>query len=301
MDYNIFKECILEALAERFGEDCKIEYKEVLKNNGIKLDGLVVRFPNKSISPTVYVNDYYDRFVGGEDIDDIADHIEWLIKNNSIEDDFNPESLILFENIKDRIVYKLVNYEKNEDLLNTVPHKKFLDLAVVYYIAIKEDIFESASILINNAHLELWGKTTEDIDKLAKVNSPKILKPELKSMAQTLMEIIHHEKKNLDEIEEDILSDCGMYVLSNEKKQFGASAILYDNVIKDFSESLNSDLYILPSSVHEVIMIPSILVDSVDKLNDMICEVNATQVPLMDILSNHSYYYSRDKECITCA
>ena len=92
-----------------------------------------------------------------------------------------------------------------------------------------------------------------------------------------------------------------MYVLSNEKKQFGASAILYDNVIKDFSESLNSDLYILPSSVHEVIMIPSILVDSVDKLNDMICEVNATQVPLMDILSNHSYYYSRDKECITCA
>ena len=301
MDYNIFKECILEALAERFGEDSKIEYKEVLKNNGIKLDGLVVRFPNKSISPTVYVNDYYDRYVGGEDIDDIADHIEWLIKNNSIKDDFNPESLILFDNIKDRIVYKLVNYEKNEDLLNTVPHKKFLDLAIVYYIAIKEDIFESASILINNAHLELWGKTTDDIDKLAKVNSPKILKPELKSMAQTLMEIINHEKKNLDEIEEDILSDCGMYVLSNEKKQFGASAILYDNVIKEFSDSLNSDLYILPSSVHEVIMIPSILVDSVDKLNDMICEVNATQVPLMDILSNHSYYYSRDKECITCA
>ncbi len=301
MDYNIFKECILEALAERFGDDCKIEYKEVLKNNGIRLDGLLVRFSNKSISPTVYVNDYYDRYVAGEEIDEIADHIVWLIKNNSLEDDFDPESLILFENIKERIVYKLVNYEKNEDLLKTVPHKKFLDLAVVYYISIKEDIFESASILINNAHLELWGKTMEDIDRLAKENSPRILKPELKSMAQTLMEIIRHEKKKPEDIDEDVLSDCGMYVLSNEKKQFGASAILYDNVIKDFSESLNSDLYILPSSVHEVIMIPSILVDSVDKLNEMICEVNATQVPLIDILSNHSYYYSRDKECITCA
>lgn len=301
MDYNIFKECILEAIAERFGDDCKIEYKEVLKNNGIRLDGLLVRFSNKSISPTVYVNDYYDRYVAGEEIDEIADHIVWLIKNNSLEDDFDPESLILFENIKERIVYKLVNYEKNEDLLKTVPHKKFLDLAVVYYISIKEDIFESASILINNAHLELWGKTMEDIDRLAKENSPRILKPELKSMAQTLMEIIRHEKKKPEDINEDVLSDCGMYVLSNEKKQFGASAILYDNVIKDFSESLNSDLYILPSSVHEVIMIPSILVDSVDKLNEMICEVNATQVPLIDILSNHSYYYSRDKECITCA
>lgn len=301
MDYNIFKECILEAIAERFGDDCKIEYKEVLKNNGIRLDGLLVRFSNKSISPTVYVNDYYDRYVAGEEIDEIADHIVWLIKNNSLEDDFDPESLILFENIKERIVYKLVNYEKNEDLLKTVPHKKFLDLAVVYYISIKEDIFESASILINNAHLELWGKTMEDIDRLAKENSPRILKPELKSMAQTLMEIIRHEKKKPEDIDEDVLSDCGMYVLSNEKKQFGASAILYDNVIKDFSESLNSDLYTLPSSVHEVIMIPSILVDSVDKLNEMICEVNATQVPLIDILSNHSYYYSRDKECITCA
>ena len=301
MDYNIFKECILEAIAERFGDDCKIEYKEVLKNNGIRLDGLLVRFSNKSISPTVYVNDYYDRYVAGEEIDEIADHIVWLIKNNSLEDDFDPESLILFENIKERIVYKLVNYEKNEDLLKTVPHKKFLDLAVVYYISIKEDIFESASILINNTHLELWGKTMEDIDRLAKENSPRILKPELKSMAQTLMEIIRHEKKKPEDIDEDVLSDCGMYVLSNEKKQFGASAILYDNVIKDFSESLNSDLYILPSSVHEVIMIPSILVDSVDKLNEMICEVNATQVPLIDILSNHSYYYSRDKECITCA
>ena len=294
MDYNIFKECILEAIAERFGDDCKIEYKEVLKNNGIRLDGLLVRFSNKSISPTVYVNDYYDRYVAGEEIDEIADHIVWLIKNNSLEDDFDPESLILFENIKERIVYKLVNYEKNEDLLKTVPHKKFLDLAVVYYISIKEDIFESASILINNAHLELWGKTMEDIDRLAKENSPRILKPELKSMAR-------HEKKKPEDSDEDVLSDCGMYVLSNEKKQFGASAILYDNVIKDFSESLNSDLYILPSSVHEVIMIPSILVDSVDKLNEMICEVNATQVPLIDILSNHSYYYSRDKECITCA
>ena len=301
MDYNIFKECILEAIAERFGDDCKIEYKEVLKNNGIRLDGLLVRFSNKSISPTVYVNDYYDRYVAGEEIDEIADHIVWLIKNNRLEDDFDPESLILFENIKERIVYKLVNYEKNEDLLKTVPHKKFLDLAVVYYISIKEDIFESASILINNAHLELWGKTMEDIDRLAKENSPRILKPELKSMAQTLMEIIRHDKKKPEDIDEDVLSDCGMYVLSNEKKQFGASAILYDNVIKDFSESLNSDLYILPSSVHEVIMIPSILVDSVDKLNEMICEVNATQVPLIDILSNHSYYYSRDKECITCA
>ena len=301
MDYGIFKECILEALIERYGEGCKIEYKEVLKNNGVKLDGIVVNKGNSRIYPTVYVNDFYEKFVAGEEIDDIVNYIVRLIDVNCIEEEFNPDSLILFDNIKDRIVFKLINYEKNMELLETVPHKKFLDLAVVYYIAISEDIFESASILINNSHLELWKKTAQEIDAIARKNAPLILKPELKSMSQTLKEMLCFDEPDFDESLDEKLSNCGMYVLSNEKKHFGASAILYENVIKDFSESLKTDIYILPSSIHEVIMIPSILVDSVKTLDDMIVEVNATQVPLTDILSNHSYYYSRDKECITCA
>ena len=83
MEYSIFKECILEALKERFGVDCQIEYKEVLKNNGVKLDGLIVRQKNMVISPTVYVNDYYVRLDEGEEINDIADAIEEIIKENT--------------------------------------------------------------------------------------------------------------------------------------------------------------------------------------------------------------------------
>ena len=297
MEYSIFKELILEALKERFGEECQIEYKEVLKNNGVKLDGVIVRQNNCVVSPTVYVNDYYEDFSNGENINNIADIIERLIRDNTIEDEFDADELILFDNVKDRIVFKLINYERNKELLETVPYKKYLDLAIVYYISVKEDIFECASILINNSHLKLWNKTLEEIDELAVKNTPFILKPELKSMGQTLKDIMFNSDEN--EFDEEDFENCYMYVLTNEKKQFGAATILYDNELKDFSERIESDFYIIPSSVHEVIIIPSKFVDSSDSLDEMICEVNSSQVPLMDILSDHAYKYNRADKCVS--
>jgi len=297
MEYSIFKELILEALKERFGEECQIEYKEVLKNNGVKLDGVIVRQNNCVVSPTVYVNDYYEDFSDGENINDIADIIERLIRDNTIEDEFDADELILFDNVKDRIVFKLINFERNKELLDTVPYKKYLDLAIVYYISVKEDIFECASILINNSHLKLWNKTLEEIDELAVKNTPFILKPELKSMGQTLKEIMFNSDDN--EFDEKDFENCYMYVLTNEKKQFGAATILYDNELKDFSERIESDFYIIPSSVHEVIIIPSKFVDSSDSLDEMICEVNSSQVPLVDILSDHAYKYNRADKCVS--
>ena len=297
MEYSIFKELILEALKERFGEECQIEYKEVLKNNGVKLDGVIVRQNNCVVSPTVYVNDYYEDFSNGENINNIADIIERLIRDNTIVDEFDADELILFDNVKDRIVFKLINFERNKELLETVPYKKYLDLAIVYYISVKEDIFECASILINNSHLKLWNKTLEEIDELAEKNTPFILKPELKSMGQTLKEIMFNSDDN--EFDEKDFENCYMYVLTNEKKQFGAATILYDNELKDFSERIESDFYIIPSSVHEVIIIPSKFVDSSDSLDEMICEVNSSQVPLVDILSDHAYKYNRADKCVS--
>ena len=88
-----------------------------------------------------------------------------------------------------------------------------------------------------------------------------------------------------------------MYVLSNEKKHFGASVILYENMMKEICKKLEGNVYILPSSVHETILIPSRMVDTVSRLDEMVCEVDETQVPTVDILSDHSYLYNMEKEC----
>ncbi|MCR4649692.1 MAG: DUF5688 family protein [Lachnospiraceae bacterium] len=297
MDYKMFKECILDGMKERFADN-EFEYKEVLKNNGVKLDGLVVKTSGNRLFPTVYVNDYYSMFEKSNDMCSICDMIENVIRDNTVEGNIDVDSLIDFESVKDRIVFKLINFEKNAELLENVPYKKFLDLAIVYYILIGEEAFNNGSILINNSHIKMWGKSVEDIDAIAKENAPELLKADIKSIEETLKALLPGEEN----IEEDLLSGgCNMYVLSNDKNMFGASVLLYDNVMSQFKDIVKGDMFILPSSVHEVIMIPSMLVDEISRLDEMICEVNETQVPVTDILSDHAYIYNFEKRCITCA
>ncbi len=297
MDYKMFKECILEGMKERFTEN-EFEYKEVLKNNGVKLDGLVVKMSDNRFFPTVYVNDYYPVYEKYNDLNSICDMIENIIRENTIEGTVDVDSLMDYEKVKDRIVFKLINFEKNAELLENVPYRKFLDLAIVYYILIGEEAFNNGSILINNSHLKMWGKSVEDIDALAKENAPGLLKADIKSIEETLKAFLPGE----EEIDENMFSGgCNMYVLSNDKNMFGASVLLYDNVMSQFKDIVKGDMFILPSSVHEVIMIPSMLVDEISRLDEMICEVNETQVPVTDILSDHAYIYNFEKRCITCA
>ncbi|MBP5565481.1 MAG: hypothetical protein J6X45_07150 [Lachnospiraceae bacterium] len=294
MEYSLFKEYVLEGIRERLGEDLDYEYRSVVKNNGIVLDGLLIRDKKSSISPTVYVNDYYDSYVAGDELDQILDRIEDVYKENTITDEFDAERFCHFENIKDNVVYKIVNYEKNAELFKDIPHKKFLDLAIVYYINIKDDTFENASILINNNQLKVWGVDEIMIDELAKKNTPLIHKAEIKTMADTLIELMSSpDEETIDFLQSE---NSPMYVVSNEDKVFGAAVLLYDGLIREFSKRVDSSVWIIPSSVHELILVPSVYVTDSSILDDMICEINATEVPGTDILSNHAYYYDKKKD-----
>ena len=95
------------------------------------------------------------------------------------------------------------------------------------------------------------------------------------------------------QLEEDV-RDVPMYVLSNKTKIHGAACILYENVVKDFADYLNRDIFILPSSVHEVILVPSQGAQKAQNLVEMVREVNETQVEEEEILSDSVYYFSRE-------
>lgn len=294
MEYSLFKEYVLEGLRERLGEDYEYEYRSVVKNNGITLDGLLIRDKNCSISPTVYVNDYYDSYVAGDELSNIIDRIEEVYRENILSSDFDTDRFCHFENIKDHVVYKIVNYDKNTELFKDIPYKKFLDLAIVYYINIKDETFDNASILINNTQLKVWGVDELTIDELAKKNTPLIHRAEIKTMADTLIELMNSKD---DEAIEFLKSENSpMYVVSNEDKVFGAAVMLYDGLLREFSKKVNANVYIIPSSVHELILVPDEYVSDSSVLDDMICEINATEVPGTDILSNHAYYYDKKKD-----
>ncbi|MDO5403617.1 MAG: DUF5688 family protein, partial [Eubacteriales bacterium] len=185
--------------------------------------------------------------------------------------------------------------------LESVPHKRFLDLAVIFYCLLKQQCDGNATALIYHSHLDMWGVTEDDIFNAAAANTPKLLKSSIRPMSELIKGIIPFEAGNEQGIEYNENNSAAgeqMYVLTNESKIHGAACILYEDVLRDFSDKLGKDLYILPSSIHEVILLPKTADFSIDGLNSMVHEVNCDGVSDDEILSDHVYEYNRSSGMI---
>lgn len=189
-----------------------------------------------------------------------------------------------FNAVKNRICYKVVNTASNKQLLEDVPHRKMLDLSVVYYVMVSVDGV-AGSILIHNNHLNFWNVTENDLYEYASINTSKILPAGIKSMFDTLSEMIDMEDlPNTDDF---------IYVLTNKEKMQGASTILYPDVLSTFADKKNANLWLIPSSVHEWIIICDDENVNRETLSMMIQDVNSTQLAVDEVLSDHPYYYNR--------
>ncbi|MBR5421630.1 MAG: hypothetical protein IK115_10810 [Lachnospiraceae bacterium] len=318
MEMNEFQKKVEKAMKEYAGEDRILNFTRVRKNNGILLTGVSCFAAGSNITPTVYLEEYLERYNEGETFGSVMRRIIQTLEQSSMQTGFDVDDFQLWENAKDRIAYKLINADKNRELLDEVPHIKLMDLALVFYYLLGEESFGHATILIYKSHMEHWGVSAEELYACAHSNTRRLLPEALQDMAELMREIFLEDvKRKLKEKGEedgeelrcaDMLADemlkvamdgredIPMYVLSNRTRYFGAAALLYPGVLRDFAEQLGRDLYILPSSVHEVILLPDDGLEEPGRLNEMVREVNATQVPAEEILSDRVYYYDRRKD-----
>ena len=230
---------------------------------------------------------------------EIADQI--LERSEKACDDlnFDTEAFTDFTKASKRIVFKLVNKKMNEKLLESIPYTDYMDLAMVYYYMLPETRQEKgsgdcgATILIQNSHLKLWKVKKEEVEQVAKENTPKLLPAAIIGMTQMLREMLG-EDKFPEELDAESLP---MYILSNEKRQNGAAAMAYPETIGNFANACGKNVYIIPSSVHELILVPETGMEK--DLNEMVCEVNRTQLDPKDVLSDHVYYYDRQEKQLT--
>lgn len=293
MKYGEFLECVQECTKEKTGEGGIVKINHVIKNNGYELDGLVIMEKDKHISPTIYLNTYYEQYQSGKAIDDIVCEILDIYTESKDKIQINPDYFNNFYQLKDTIVYKVINYSQNEKMLQNIPHKKILDLAVVYYCLLNSSKEETATALIYNNHLKLWGVTETDIHEAAVINTPTLLQSQIYPMFSLLGNILHDSDiKNTN-------ANDNMYVLTNRTRLNGAACILYENVLKEFAETIGNDLYILPSSVHEVILLPKTAPYNEEELTEMVKEINKTDVLKEEVLSNHVYTYCRKSGLIS--
>lgn len=295
MNYDLFKEQIVNALQIIF-EDIKVSVTSVEKNNGVILDGLVFFNPQKNLSPTIYINGYYEQYLDGQKLEDIVDTIARIYRDNLPEKNYDVTFYTDWQKVKNNIAYCLVNYEKNIDLLLNVPHLRFLDFAIVFRYLAKYDINGTATILVKNEHLKSWNIDSDELYDIAMINTPKLLPAEINN----IMDIL----KDMDVIDEDmsesIEREFPMYVLTNQSKLNGSACILYKNILRDLAIKTNSNLYLLPSSIHEVIIIPTSTCDEdIEALKEMVASVNSTMLTAEEILSDNVYLYDSEHDRIT--
>ena len=297
MEYKEFVEYIKMNAGYIAGEGGNITINHVIKNNGCEMDGLVIMEKGIDIAPTIYLDSFYELYTNGENIKNIIRQIEVIYEQNKNNVTFDVNILKHFDTIKDKIVYKVVNYRSNEKLLEQVPHKRILDLAVVFYCLLDNEYGRSATALIYNNNLKNWNVTIDDVYKAALKNTPDLLHSKISSMAALFEKCgVNVDGEEVD-LKDYVPSD--MYVLTNESKLNGAACILYENVLYDFAQKLGADLYILPSSVHEVILLPKLSMFEKDELVNMVKEVNTEGVAADEVLSDHVYEYNRTERLIT--
>lgn len=293
MNYQEFITTICEGTNQHLFPDATVQIHTALKNNGTERIGLTIAQPHTNISPTIYLEEYYLQYQNGRDIDDIIHSIVKLYHEVKFEHDWDVEQLQNFSLIKSKIAFKLIHREKNQNLLETIPHIPYLDLAIVFFLLIETTEHGTGTILISEEMLTYWKISLEELHQIALGNTPKLLPVDFKPMRTVICELIGESPS------EDDWEESYMYVLSNQYRHFGAGCILYDRVLEDIGNQLNEDFYILPSSIHEVIILPISHNLNQEDLNEMIVEINETQVSKEDILSNHAYYYSRENQDIS--
>ena len=297
MEMNMFAEKV-RAMAEKvLGNDYRAEIREVRKNNGVCKTGLVVLAKGSDIAPTVYLEDFLAAYEGGMLFGEVVSSVVCACYRGMVKEKADMEFFRHFEAVRDRICFRLVGREGNESLLEEIPHMDFLDLAICFYYSYHDDRIGRGSILIYNSHVEMWGTGTEELYELAKVNTPRLFP----KVISTLPEIFstQGEEGCCDGMEspgQGDTWDIPMRILTNSSRVYGAAGILYPGALEEAAEKMGGDFYILPSSLHEVMLMPYGEMITEEYMKTMVSDINSTQVEPEEVLSNSLYCYDWRKK-----
>lgn len=304
MDYEIFREVVKESFLSYMPEsyqDMEVRVAPVDKVNR-KLDGLSLLAKNEEtmISPTLYIDDMYVKYLKTEDLQatlrDAAEAMDGAFREAAIPP-------LDISTARDNIIFQLVNTMQNEDMLKNLPHREFQDLSIIYRWVVDVEQKGLSSVVINNHVAESLGMGEEQLFKAAAENTRRILPPVVQSMNEVMRDMLVADGMP-EELADLMIGEQEpeniMWVISNERKIEGAASMLYEDKLHKLAESVGTDLYILPSSVHEVIAV-SVEMGEPEDLAQMVSEINMDQVDISERLSNQVYHYDKDLRKITLA
>ena len=293
-----FADTVKSVMETIYGDDYRISIEPVTKNNGTHFTRLAFYKKGTNVSPAVYLDELFKAYQNGMTMEEVCRNVRNTYERCKPEQDFDDTRLTDFNQVKDLICFKLVNAEKNREMLADTPYIPYHDLAIIFYAVMAKSEGGVASILIKDSHMKMWGTDTQTMYSLAMENTQRIFRGSIQPMGSVVAEIMERKMDAEDSNEfydmavdtEDMMS---MYVASNYERLNGAAVLLYPNLLRDFAERIGADFYILPSSIHEVIFLSESAGIGSESLKMLVQEVNVTQVDADETLSDNVYLYSR--------
>lgn len=239
-----------------------------------------------------------------------------------------------FQKAREKIMLRIVPYSSELDVEGIV-HRQFLNMAVTYYYMLSS---ETEMIPLKSSHVDRWKIKESDIYKVALENTPKKLPAVFESTKDCLVEILLEsiKKENittkagfknlimdlfnftLNDNDSDLIWENGncnaeklkkiiiekevgkkeMYVLSNRLRIHGAACLLYPNCLKEIAGHIGSDLYIIPASIHELILLPVDKDTKLEELKSDVIRANEDIVEPENRLTDDIYIYERETDTI---
>ncbi len=305
LSYESFKETVAEKILSHMPEKYQsqeVEIRSIAKVNAVK-DGLCLKAKKgeMSVFPIVYINDMYENYRQNEDLEEVLQTAAKTMTEEVIQRPRVPK--MDMDEAKDNIVFQLVNTEQNREMVSHMPHREFQDLTVMYHWIVKMSDEGIQSILVGNEVAEKLGLSEEQLFKCAMENTKRLLPPCVKSIDEVIREIFSKNgmsEEIADRMFGEMLQEQTMWVLTNNRGINGAVSMLYEDQLHMLSQQLEDDLYVLPSSIHEVIAV-SASMGNPNELAEMVTEINMNEVLLEERLSNQVYHYDKDLRKLSLA
>ena len=289
------KDHIREYLPPEY-ETARVSIHEVIKSNDRMLSGLTILRDGENFSPTVYLEPFAEQVAQGRSLEDALREIAEIQTIHHAHTPVEVSTFMDYEAVRPMLSMKLCDPETNRDYLKDKPHIPCGDLAVFYRIQVERTEDGIAAAAITNNLLESWGITKDQLHKDA-VQAENARNPvRFYSMEDVMTEMMGlAEPDNLFDRQAPLPLDfTPMYVLTNPDKVDGAAVLARDGVPEKIGELVGGNYFVLPSSVHEVLIVPDNGNMQAKELADMVKEINRTQVSPEERLSDKVQYYDRE-------
>ncbi len=278
MDYEVFKQVISErikAFLPPVFYPYEVSITTVRKINQVK-EALLLMPPkgeHVAAMPNIYLDDMYQEFQEKQDMEEVLRLIAAMIIHYT--GSFTAEQVDLdFRNKKHSIVMNLINRNRNQELLETVPHKDMMDLSIIYRIIMGQDDGGMATILVDNHLMTELDLNQDELEELAYANTRKLFPVEIFKLSDLL------------------------YVMTNQVKIHGATTMVYPQAAEMLGERIGGNFFVIPSSIHEIMAVPEWTIEA-EALVRMLEEGNKTCSLEAEVLSSTIYHYDRDAKAFS--